>query len=96
VAPWQLFASTRDGDQSFASKFREAGAGHHFLTSDGGGMVLGYLLWTGWAHLREGRSPTGTEFRLVVFAAVLPDLIDKPLAWTFGVLPSRRSFAHSL
>ncbi|EMA58514.1 metal-dependent hydrolase, partial [Halorubrum lipolyticum] len=26
----------------------------------------------------------------------LPDLIDKPLAWTFGLIPSGRSLAHSL
>ncbi len=29
-------------------------------------------------------------------ATQLPDLIDKPLGWTFGVLPNGRMFAHSL
>lgn len=28
--------------------------------------------------------------------ALLPDLIDKPLAWRFTVLPHGRTFAHSL
>jgi hypothetical protein len=32
----------------------------------------------------------------VVVGSQFPDLIDKPLAWTFAVLPSGRSLAHSL
>lgn len=38
--------------------------------------------------------------RYAILAALagsqFPDLIDKPLAWVFGVLPSGRSLAHSL
>jgi hypothetical protein len=33
---------------------------------------------------------------LVLIATQLPDMIDKPLAWTFGVIPSGRMLAHSL
>ena len=33
---------------------------------------------------------------LLLVATQLPDVIDKPLAWTFSVLPSGRSFGHSL
>lgn len=32
----------------------------------------------------------------LVLGTQLPDLVDKPLAWVFAVLPSGRSFAHSL
>jgi membrane-bound metal-dependent hydrolase YbcI (DUF457 family) len=32
----------------------------------------------------------------VVVGSQLPDLVDKPLAWTFEVLPSGRSLMHSL
>ncbi|GAA0307731.1 metal-dependent hydrolase [Halarchaeum salinum] len=32
----------------------------------------------------------------LVVGTQLPDLIDKPLAWVVGVLPSGRSLAHSL
>jgi hypothetical protein len=33
---------------------------------------------------------------VVVVAGVLPDLIDKPLSWGLGVLPTGRSLGHSL
>lgn len=31
-----------------------------------------------------------------IFAGIFPDIVDKPLAWTFGVLPSGRMFMHSI
>lgn len=40
--------------------------------------------------------PNGDPILVVVFAALLPDLIDKPLAWTFAFTPSGRLIAHSL
>jgi len=46
--------------------------------------------------LRKRRLPVGRIVILLVLATQLPDLIDKPLAWTFGVLPSGRMLAHSL
>jgi len=33
---------------------------------------------------------------LLLVATQLPDVIDKPLAWTFAILPSGRMLAHSL
>jgi membrane-bound metal-dependent hydrolase YbcI (DUF457 family) len=60
----------------------------HFLFA----MVpVGVYTW-----IRTGRPPTGYTVVLVLTGALLPDIIDKPLAWTFGVLPSGRMFAHSL
>jgi hypothetical protein len=32
----------------------------------------------------------------LAFGTQFPDLVDKPLAWTFAVLPNGRSLAHSL
>jgi membrane-bound metal-dependent hydrolase YbcI (DUF457 family) len=32
----------------------------------------------------------------VLFGALLPDLLDKPLSWYIGVLPTGRSLGHSL
>ncbi|MFC4249133.1 metal-dependent hydrolase [Natribaculum luteum] len=43
-----------------------------------------------------GRSPTASEALLVAFGSQFPDLVDKPLAWQFGVLPSGVSLAHSI
>lgn len=61
-----------------------------------GHLAVGYLCYSMLSHLRFRRSPTGRATLLVVFGTQLPDLIDKPLAWTFGILPSGRSLAHSL
>lgn len=45
----------------------------------------------------RGRAPVdGAGLAFLLVAAVLPDLVDKPLAWGVGVLPSGRSLAHSL
>ena len=37
-----------------------------------------------------------TELLAVLAGTQLPDLVDKPLAWYFAVIPSGRSLAHSL
>lgn len=44
---------------------------------------------------RTGDLPDGDIVLLAAFAALLPDLVDKPLAWTFGITPSGRFVAHS-
>lgn len=46
--------------------------------------------------VRHGQGPTGDTVLLVLAGTQIPDIIDKPLAWTFGVLPSGRMFAHSI
>lgn len=58
--------------------------------------AIGYLLWTGITHSLGGRPPTDREVWALLLGTQFPDLIDKPLAWTVGVLPSGRSLAHSL
>ncbi len=42
------------------------------------------------------RRVSRAELLAVVVGTQLPDLVDKPLAWWFNVLPSGRSLAHSL
>ena len=61
-----------------------------------GHLAVGYLLYTALARVRTGRPPSGAAALLVAFGTQFPDLIDKPLAWGFGVLPSGRVGAHSL
>lgn len=46
--------------------------------------------------VRYGRLPSSDAILVLLFGTQLPDLVDKPLAWTFGVLPSGRMLAHSL
>ena len=61
-----------------------------------GHLALGYLAYSlGVRHFSE-RAPTDGAAVAVVLGTQFPDLVDKPLAWTFGVLPSGRSLAHSL
>jgi hypothetical protein len=59
-------------------------------------VAAGYLAYSVFARVAYGRTPRGDAALAVVFAALLPDLIDKPLAWGVDLLPSGRSLAHSL
>jgi len=58
--------------------------------------AIAYLLYSGYSRVRYGLLPAGWPVLVVVFASQLPDLIDKPLAWQFGLIPSGRSLAHSV
>lgn len=46
--------------------------------------------------VRERRLPNAKHTVVPLYATQLPDLIDKPLAWSVGILPTGRSLAHSL
>ena len=58
--------------------------------------AIGYVTFSILAHLFRNRPPTGWEAVVIGFASVFPDLIDKPLAWEFGVFPSGYGIAHSV
>jgi len=60
-------------------------------------LAFGYLCYSlgGRAVGRRDR-PTDREAYALVVATQFPDLVDKPLAWTFDILPSGISLAHSL
>jgi hypothetical protein len=57
---------------------------------------VGYLLYSTVFRLRRGRSPTGAEAAVLAVGTQFPDLVDKPLSWSLGLLPAGRSLAHSL
>ncbi|MBX0324315.1 metal-dependent hydrolase [Halomicroarcula sp. F13] len=59
-------------------------------------VAVGYLLYSGYVHLRYGESPGTLPALAVGFGALFPDLVDKPLAWTFELFPSGVSVAHSV
>lgn len=61
-----------------------------------GHAAVGYLLYVAYTRLRYDRPPDGPAMVLLLVGTQLPDLIDKPLAWTLPVLPSGRSLGHSL
>ncbi len=61
-----------------------------------GHLAVGYLLFSLYSRGRYRRAPDGLSAVVLVLATQMPDLIDKPLAYWFGVLPEGRSLAHSL
>lgn len=61
-----------------------------------GHVAVGYLLYSSIVHIRQGRPPDGLAVAALVLGTQFPDLVDKPLAWSFGVLPGGRSLMHSL
>lgn len=61
-----------------------------------GHVAFGYLLHSLARHLGWRRAPGGDEVAVLAVAALLPDLVDKPLSWTFGLFPQGYSVAHSV
>lgn len=59
-------------------------------------VAFAYLLLAGVCRFRWNHRPASTEALAVGFGAMIPDLIDKPLAWRLDVLPYGRTLAHSL
>ncbi|WP_435349116.1 metal-dependent hydrolase [Haloarchaeobius sp. HRN-SO-5] len=60
-----------------------------------GHAALGYLsyrLFSGEASVE----PSRLELGVLLVGTQFPDLVDKPLAWYWTVLPTGRSFAHSV
>lgn len=58
-------------------------------------IAVGYIAYSGYRKSRYGRSPWPWAVFAVVLGSVVPDLVDKPLEWTFGLLPSI-SLGHSI
>ncbi|WP_321162973.1 metal-dependent hydrolase [Halorubrum sp. T3] len=61
-----------------------------------GHLAIGYLCVSLAVRARYRIPPQGPAVIAVAIGTQLPDLIDKPLAWRFGLIPSGRSLAHSL
>lgn len=61
-----------------------------------GHFVMAYLPYSIYTLVWRKRLPDAKHTVVLLWATQLPDLIDKPLAWTFQFLPSGRSLAHSV
>lgn len=59
-------------------------------------VIVGYVAYSLCCHIYYRDAPGGLEAIAVVFASVLPDLIDKPLAWEYGVFESGYALGHSI
>ena len=61
-----------------------------------GHVAVAYLLYRSSTHARFEAPPAHGPVLVVTVASLFPDLVDKPLAWYGGVLPTGRTLAHSL
>lgn len=59
-------------------------------------VIVGYVAYSLFSHLAYRRGPNGVATLAVVFAALLPDLVDKTLSWQFGVFPGGYAIGHSV
>lgn len=59
-------------------------------------VVVGYLAYSALSHVQRREAPRPGEAALVVLASLLPDLIDKPLAWSLQLVSSGYGPAHSV
>lgn len=59
-------------------------------------LAFAYLLYSLFAHTVYRRSPDGAAAFLVVLGSQTPDLVDKPLSWTFGLTPTGHGVMHSI
>ncbi|WP_276272974.1 metal-dependent hydrolase [Haloarcula litorea] len=60
-----------------------------------GHAAVGYLVYSLGVRA-AGRTPRDRPVLALAVGTQFPDLVDKPLGWTLGVLPGGRSLAHSL
>lgn len=58
--------------------------------------IVGYIVYSLFCHVIFRDSPGGLDAFTVVFASVLPDIIDKPLAWEYGVFDAGYALGHSI
>ena len=58
-------------------------------------LAVGYVVVSLWWWAR-GRRVDEWVVVAVLLGSQFPDLVDKPLAWTFAVLPSGTTLAHSV
>lgn len=59
-------------------------------------LAVGYLAYSALTRLRTGEPPDGPSAAAIVVGTQLPDVIDKPLAWTFAVYPGGYAVGHSI
>ncbi|WP_436346405.1 metal-dependent hydrolase [Natronorubrum sp. FCH18a] len=61
-----------------------------------GHAAIGYLLYRLTTRVRFDRPPGYRSVLVLMFGTQFPDLVDKPLAWILGVIPSGSGPGHSL
>lgn len=61
-----------------------------------GHVAVAYLIYSVFVRRQYRQLPDSVPAFALLIGSQLPDLIDKPLSWSFGVLPGGRTLAHSV
>jgi hypothetical protein len=61
-----------------------------------GHLAVAYLLYTAYARRWGDGRPHDIPALALAVGSQVPDLIDKPLGWSLGVLPGGRTLGHSV
>ena len=61
-----------------------------------GHAAIAYICYSVFTRTTLERPPAHLPVLAVLLGSQFPDLVDKPLAWYLGVLPTGRTLAHSL
>jgi hypothetical protein len=59
-------------------------------------VAFAYVLYSILTRGSRGHPPSDRSVYPLAFGALFPDLVDKPLAWTYGVFSSGYAVGHSL
>lgn len=59
-------------------------------------VIVGYVTFSLLSRLLYRGPPGDWPALLVVFGSLLPDLVDKPLAWEYGVFETSYALTHSV
>ncbi len=59
-------------------------------------VLFAYVFYSLYVHARYRHSPWDRPVASLAFASVLPDVIDKPLAWQFALFETGWGVAHSV
>ncbi|WP_423744675.1 metal-dependent hydrolase (plasmid) [Haladaptatus sp. SPP-AMP-3] len=58
--------------------------------------IFAYLCYSIYVHVRHHEPPGGAAVVVAAVASVVPDLIDKPLSWQYGVFRNGYALGHSV
>lgn len=59
-------------------------------------VLFAYVFYSVYVHLDHRAAPTDGATAALAFGALFPDLVDKPLAWQFGLFETGWGIAHSV
>jgi len=59
-------------------------------------LAVGYLAYSLYCRLRADGPPGGRPVVALAVGSQFPDLVDKPLSWSLGLLASGHSLGHSV